>query len=136
MARAGRTQECSAAEARTRLAHAKKFFEVAELVADEDEIAESASVAAALAVLAGIAASDAASCARLRRRARGQDHHEAEALLSQIVPGGEDAARALSRLLDLKDAAHYGLMHLSGTDRKAALRHAQKMIRFAEDTLG
>jgi hypothetical protein len=56
-----RTAKCDRSQAQIRLTHAKKFFEVAELVASEgDAISESLSVAAALAVLAGIAASDAA----------------------------------------------------------------------------
>src|SRR5687768_6810213 len=55
-----RTQTCGRAAARTRLAQARKFLEVADLVATEREIDESTSVAAALAVLAGIAAADAA----------------------------------------------------------------------------
>jgi hypothetical protein len=71
-----RTQPCSAAQGRTRLEHARKFLDVAELVAGEsgEEDLEYSSAAAALAVLAGIAASDAACCAALGRRARGQDH--------------------------------------------------------------
>lgn len=43
-----------------------------------------ASAAAALAVLAGIDPSDAACCKALGGRWRGQDHHDAEALLEQI----------------------------------------------------
>jgi hypothetical protein len=50
-----RTQACSETDARTRLRHARKFIEVAELVAGEGEEIEYASQAAALAVLAGIA---------------------------------------------------------------------------------
>lgn len=55
-----RTQSCSAAQGRTRLEHARKFLDVAELVAGEGGGGdlEYASAAAALAVLAGIAASD------------------------------------------------------------------------------
>lgn len=106
----GRTQTCGPPQARTRLAHAQKFLEVAELVATEREIEESASCAAALAVLAGIAASDAACCAVLRRRARGQDHMQAADLLEQIEPNGKAAARALRELIDLEDTAHYGLI--------------------------
>lgn len=69
----GRTQTCSKEQARTRLGHARKFLEVAEMTAGESGDIEYASAAAALAVLAGIAASDAACCAALGRRARGGD---------------------------------------------------------------
>jgi hypothetical protein len=44
-------------------------------------------------VLAGIAASDAACCARLGVRARGQAHAEAVELLGTVEPGGTDMAK-------------------------------------------
>src|SRR5580698_5396825 len=104
-----RTQTCSDQDAKTRLAHARKFLDVAELVASEGDDLEYSSVAAALAVLAGIAGSDAACCKALGRRSRGQDHRAAIELVEQIEPGGKDASKALRRLLALKDEAHYGL---------------------------
>ena len=125
-----RTQACGTAEARTRLAQARKFLEVAELVASED-IEESHSVSAALAVLAGIAASDAACCAALGRRSRSPDHHDAEELLGQIERGGDAAASTLRRLIDLKDTAHYGLIHVSRQRLTTALRQAHSLVEFA-----
>jgi hypothetical protein len=127
-----RTQICGPDDALTRLAHARKFLEVAELVATEETVPASASVSAALAVLAGIAASDAACCAVLRERARGQDHRDAIALLKRITPAGAEAATALRRLLDLKDTAHYGLIHVSGQKLKVALRQAAQLVEFSE----
>ena len=126
-----RIQACGDGDALTRLAHARKFLDVAELVATEEAVPASASVSAALAVLAGIAASDAACCAALRERSRGQDHHQAEGLLQRVKPGGADAAKALRRLLDLKDTAHYGLIHVSGQKLTAALRQAGQLVDFA-----
>lgn len=125
-----RTQRCDSADARTRLAQARKFLDVAELVASE-EVEESNSVSAALAVLAGIAASDAACCAALGRRSRSQNHHDAEQLVSQIEPGGTAAASTLRRLLDLKDTAHYGLIHISRQKLTAALRQSRSLVDFA-----
>jgi hypothetical protein len=131
MTRAGtRSQPWGTGEARTRLAQARKFLDVAELVADED-IQASHSVAAALAVLAGIAASDVACCAVLGRRSRSQDHHDAEQLVRQIEPGGAAAAATLRRLLDLKDTAHYGLIPVSRQRLTAALRQARSLVDFA-----
>src|ERR1700739_3593808 len=112
--RTTRTQPCSAAHGRTRLEHARKFLEVADLVAGEGEDIEFASAAAALAVLSGIAASDAACCTALGRRSRSQDHRQATALVEQIAPGGKRAAASLRRLLSLKDEAHYGLFDIGG----------------------
>ena len=125
------TQRCDQTDARTRLAHARKFLEAAELVATEREVEEAASVSASLAVLAGIAASDAACCSALGRRARGQAHRDALTLLEQVTPNGAEAAKSLRRLLDLKDTAHYGLIHVSQQNLKAALRQAAALVQFA-----
>ena len=130
----GRTQICGTAQARTRLAQARKFLEAAQLVASED-VDESLSVAAALAVLAGIAASDAACCRALGRRSRGGDHRDAAVLLSEIHVGGESAARALLALIDLKDTAHYGLIHITRRQLTAANRRASLLVSFAENVL-
>lgn len=99
--------------------------------ADSDYV----SVAAALAVLAGIAASDAACCKALKRRSRSQDHHDAEELLEQITPGGKTAARTLRRLINLKDEAHYGFFDVGGKDVRAAIRQAKELVGFAETVL-
>lgn len=133
--RSARTEACSEGDATMRLRHARKFIEVAELVAGEGDDMEYASQAAALAVLAGIAAADAACCKALGRRSRGQDHRAATTLVEQITPGGRRAAQTLNRLLSLKDEAQYGLFDVGGGDLKAALRQASELVAFAEDTL-
>ncbi|HUB36049.1 MAG TPA: hypothetical protein VL972_04435 [Solirubrobacteraceae bacterium] len=130
-----RTQACSEIDAANRLRHARKFVEVAELVAGEGEDVEYSSQAAALAVLAGIAASDAACCKALGRRSRGQDHRAAISLVAKIEPGGRQAANSLNRLLNLKDEAHYGLFDVGGQNLKTALRQAQELVGFAERVL-
>lgn len=127
-----RTQTCSEQEATSRLRSARKFGEVAELVADEGEDVEYSSQAVSLAVLAGIAASDAACCKALGRRARGQDHREAVALIARVQPGGKRAAASLSRLLNLKDEAHYGWYEVGSQDLRTALRQATALLDFAE----
>jgi hypothetical protein len=132
--RTSRTQPCDRAHARTRLDHAEKSLEVAELVAGEREIPESRSVAAALAVLAGIAASDAACCAALGRRSRGDDHRQAAVLLREIVDG-DRAAKALLDLLNLKDTAQYGLIPTTQRELTVALRRAKRLLEFAGDAL-
>lgn len=131
--RGTRTAACGPAEARTRMASAEKFLDVARLVEGEADAAYR-SVAASLAVLAGIAASDAACCAALGRRSRGDDHHDAETLLTSVTPGGKDAATALNRLVNLKDKAHYGIIHVSRNDLKTAMKQAERMVEFARDT--
>lgn len=132
----GRSQPCSVAEARTRLGHGRKFLEVAEMTAGEAGDVEYASAASALAVLAGIAASDAACCAALGRRSRGQDHQQATGLVEQVEPEGPKAAKALRRLLSLKDEAHYGFFDVGGQDLQAALRQARVLVDFATEVVG
>ena len=131
-----RTQACSAAEARSRRSHARRFLEVAEIAAGEgDRDPEYASVAASLAVLAGIAAADAACCKALGERSRSQDHRDAARLLSRIA-GGAGAARQLRELISLKDTAHYGFFDVSRGELRKALRRARALLGFAEDVLG
>jgi hypothetical protein len=122
-------------QARNRLEHARKFLDVAELVSEEAGDVEYASAAAALAVLAGIAASDAACCAALGRRSRGQDHRQAIELVEQVAPGGDRAANALRRLLSLKDEAHYGFFDIGGKDLQGALRQATMLVDFAMEVI-
>ncbi|MFN8159742.1 MAG: hypothetical protein U0R52_01675 [Solirubrobacterales bacterium] len=132
----GRTQACSAAEARSRRSQARKFLEVAEIAASEGEQdPEYASVSASLAVLAGIAAADAACCKALAERSRSQDHHDAEQLLSKVA-GGAGAAKQLRELINLKDAAHYGFFDVSRAELTKALRRAKALLRFADEVQG
>jgi hypothetical protein len=132
--RGGRTQPCGREHARTRLENARKALEVAELAAAEREIPASRSVAAAVAVLSGIASADAACCAALGRRSRGEDHREAAALLRRIV-GADRAARALVDLVNLKDTAQYGLIPVTGRELTAAVRRAKTLLEFADGVL-
>jgi hypothetical protein len=133
--RRGRTQTCDRAQARTRFENAQKSLEVAELAAGEQEIPASRSVAAALAVLSGIASADAACCAALGRRSRGDDHREAAALLREIVPAGDRAAKALIDLLNLKDTAQYGLIPITRQELTMTLRRAKTLLDIAADVL-
>jgi len=127
----GRTSPCGRKDAAARLTHAHKFLDAAELISTDIIEEGNASVAASLAVLAGIAACDVLCCARLGIRSRSRDHHDAEALLQQIVPNGKEAAQSLRRLFDLKDTAQYGVIHMSGTQLKTALRHARTLVALA-----
>lgn len=131
----GRTQRCTKDEARRRFVQSRKLLEVAELCAEESEH-EYANVAAALAVLAGIAASDAATCAAMGQRSRSADHHDAEILVDQIVPDGATAANKLRRLLNRKDDAHYGFFDVGAGDLRGMLRQARDLVVFAERTIG
>jgi hypothetical protein len=128
----GRTQACTTEHARTRLDQAQAFLQVADLVGDEPDDLANPGVAAALAVLAGIAAADAACCAVLRQRSRGQNHRQAVALLAEVGPDGRTLARTLDRLLDIKDGAHYGMVFVSAQKAAAAIRQARRLVEAAE----
>lgn len=131
----GRSQRCSPQDARKRYKHAIKFLEVAEIAAGEHEQdPEYASVAVSLAVLAGIAAADAACCAALGERSRSDDHHDAEAFLRR-VEGGEGAAKQLHQLLSFKDEAQYGFFDVSPGELRKALRRARAVLTFSESAL-
>lgn len=131
----GHSQRCSPDDARNRYRHAVKFLEVAEIAAGEHEQdPEYATVAVSLAVLAGIAAADAACCKALGERSRSQDHHDAEVLLKR-VSGGGDAAKQLHQLLSLKDEAHYGFFDVSAAELRKALRRSRAVLAFAKDVL-
>ena len=127
----GRTETCGKTEARTRLAHARAFVDTAALVLGvHDEGSEN--VAASLAVLAGIAASDASCCAALGRRPRGQDHREAVTLLAGIAAVGAEMGKDLARLLDVKDNAHYGVLFVSAKVSAQSVKWGQRMVAAAE----
>lgn len=131
----GRTRQCGAAEARKRLADAEKYLEVAQLVASESEFPPSATVAAGLAVLAAIAASDATCCAALGQSSRSQDHADAGALLKTISPGGDAAGKDFGRVIGKKDLAHYSFLPLAAGELKAIMRATQKLVVFAGETV-
>lgn len=96
---------------------------------------EHLNVAAGLAVLAGIAASDAICGARLGRIHRGEDHVGAQDLLSESTPDGRKLAVHLGRLLSIKDAAHYGVPVVSSRKATDAIRWAARLVeRAGEET--
>jgi hypothetical protein len=86
-----KTRACDEAQAKQRLQRASEFLDVANLIVDEKDKDASpvyASAAASLAVLAGIAAADAACCKALGERSRSDNHRDAEQLLARIGAGG------------------------------------------------
>lgn len=130
-----RTASCDRRDAEARLAQAKKFLELADVVATERDQPAAADGAASLAILAGIAASDSACCVVLGRRSRSQNHMDAEQLLKEIAPDGDQAAKALGRLLSVKDKANYGIESVSGKDLDSVIKQAKRLVDFAESVM-
>lgn len=133
----GRVSACDRGDARVRLRHAESFLLVADLVLaqPDDPLLTLTSVAGSLAVLAGVAASDAACCAALKQLARGQDHEEAIALVKSVSPGGEQMARDLGRLLALKDSAQYGVLVVPTDRAESAVAWARRLVETARQVL-
>jgi hypothetical protein len=127
-----RQPTCGPAEARARAAVARRYLEVAELTADEDDAPAWRNVAVGNAVLAGIAASDALCCARLGRRSRDADHRAAVDLLTEV---DQRLGRDLDRLLQVKDIAHYGTTLISDAKVRSCLRAARHLVEAAETTV-
>lgn len=132
--RRGRVQACNGEDARARLRDARAQLDLAELAGTSTP--EERKAAVSCAVIAGIAAADAACCKALGERSRSQDHRDAVALVHQVAPRGPDAAKQLERLLALKDQAQYGLGDISRQRLLGALRQCQALVAFAEDVLG
>jgi hypothetical protein len=123
-----RTAACDVAEGRTRFRTAQAYLNVAASVLDERDRDEYVNVAAGLAVLAGIAASDAICCIRLGCRHRGDDHRGAAELLRTATPDGGELAKTLLKLLDLKDAAHYGVLVVASRKARDAVRWSGRLV--------
>lgn len=123
-----RTAACDLAEGRTRFRTAQAYLNVAASVLDERDRDEYLNVAAGLAVLAGIAASDAICCIRLGCRHRGDDHRGAAELLRTATPDGGELAKTLLKLLDLKDAAHYGVLVVASRKARDAVRWSGRLV--------
>jgi hypothetical protein len=129
-----RTSTCGEREASARLADARAQLQLAELAGTGSPAAE-IKAAVSSAVLAGIAASDAACCRALGRTNRSQDHRDAVGLLRQVSPGGGDAAKQLERLLGFKDEAQYGFTAPTGQQLQHAVRRAKALLAHAEQVL-
>ncbi len=128
--RSGRVVTCTPAECRARRDQARAFLEVAELVLTEDR--REAHVAAALAVLGGIAAADAICGLSLGTWSRGQDHSQAVDLLGDVALRDTTLPAKLRRLLADKDAAHYSSTLITVEKANAMVRHASALLAEAD----
>ena len=119
-------------EARLKLAQAEKYLQIAKSETGQDPA--SLIVAATNAIFAGIAASDAACCAKLGKYSRSQSHRDAAKLLASIEPGGRSAAKEFELLVSQKDEANYGFS-VSITELKNLLRKAEGLVMFARKSI-
>lgn len=127
-----RTRPAGLPEAKSRLRAGRAYLEVADLVLDEHDRKAFLNVAAGLAVLAGVAASDAICACRLGRIHRGDDHRGASELLRQATPDGDRLAATFLRLIDVKAAAHYGVMVVAGSRARDTVGWSRRLVERAQ----
>ena len=127
-----RVTSCTPAEARGRREQAKAFIDVAEMVLSEPATQTHSHVAAALAVLAAIAATDAICGLQLGRYSRGQDHDSAAGLLDTVDLPDSTLPAKLRRVVASKDNVQYSPRLISKTDARALVRQARALVDAAE----
>ncbi|MFZ2501737.1 MAG: hypothetical protein WAW88_03550 [Nocardioides sp.] len=122
-----RSRRGSPTDARNRRIIAARYLEVAELAATEEGPGAN-NVVVGIAVLAGIAASDAVCLAATGSRYAGEDHAEAARVLGRA---SRELGKELAKLVRLKPGAHYGSAFISTEDRTRALRAVVKLVEAA-----
>lgn len=129
-----KTRPCTEAVTRGRLRKAEQFFSAAETIRDvaSDE-ADVGDAFVTLCVHAGIAASDAISCAALGEHAQGESHVDAVQLLRRVKPDAAELAAALQLLLGFKTRAGYSTESVNADMRKRAHRAAEKLLFAARE---
>ncbi len=105
-----------------RLRTGQAYLQCSVLVFDEQGREEFLTVSAGLAVLAGIRGIRQHLLRPAHRRHRGDDHRGAAHLLETATPDGKALATTLLRLLDVKDAAHYGVNVVATRKARDALK--------------
>ncbi|WP_156401880.1 hypothetical protein [Agromyces sp. Soil535] len=133
-----RIQRMTAADVATRASHARAFMAAAELVdalADDAGIESKANLLGSLAVLAGIAASDAICGASLGERAAGENHTDAVVLLKRASPPEDSSSAQLKRLLDAKTTTQYSPILIGDTKAADLLTAAQRLLKTMETRL-
>lgn len=128
--RSGQVVACTPSQCRERREQARAFLDAAELVLTEDR--REAHVAAALAVLAGIAAADAICGLSLGNWNRGRDHNQAVDLLRDVALRDSTLPTKLRRLLSDKDAAHYSASLITTQRAKSMMRQAAALLAEAD----
>lgn len=125
-----RTSECTKHDVRNRLVQAGASLDAARLELDTNEPGW-LNVAASNAVLAGIAAADAACCHALGKRPNGQNHNEAVHLLETVPHNGPTMAKLLTRLLSAKSLSQYGLEFMTRPQTERLVKAASDLVEQA-----
>ncbi len=127
-----RTTRCNRQQANQRLRQAEGFLRWAQAALADKEDAVNLDVAASLAVLSGIAASDALCGKALGYYSRGQSHAGAANLIRSIQPAGPDLAGKFTQLVAYKDDAQYAPKTMGESSAKTAVRQAAELVGAAK----
>lgn len=138
MSVSARTVATSAADVNTRAKHARGFIAAAELVREfgsDAGISPTSNIVGSLAILAGIAASDAICGKALGKRAGGEAHDDAIRLLASATLDGPAYSRDLRRLLSVKTNVQYSTVVLSDAAARDQLKWAKRLVAGMERLL-
>jgi len=130
-----RERSMSKSEVLARAEHARAYLLVADLVRDDASITARSNILGAVAVLAGIAASDAICGRALGSRSVGAAHAEAVDLLRRATPPGSKAASALGRLLASKTDTQYSAQLVSSAKARELFKAAEQLVGEMEAVL-
>lgn len=130
MTRGSDTRDVDLVFGRKRLRAAHAYLEQARRSARDAGDEFDRAVAVSSAVLAALAAADAACALRTRTAWKG-DHAQAHTLLRQVA-GGRGAATALQRVVAHKTAVQYLAQSVTVARMEAVLRQAQVVTDFAD----
>ncbi len=125
----------SNAEVLARAEHARAYLLVADLVRVDASITGRNNILGAIAVLAGIAASDAICGKALGARSVGVAHAEAVDLLRRATPPQSKAASALGRLLASKTDTQYSAHLVSSAKARELFKAAEQLVGEMETLL-
>lgn len=117
---------------RSRAQQARDYLAIAELAIDAGDLIAGPNVAAANAVLAGIAASDAITGHVLGVHSTGENHAAAVSVLQRAHSPG---AKHLQRLLGAKPQAQYGADILGAGKARELVTSARRLIETMNEVL-
>lgn len=133
-----RTQRMTPTDVATRASHARAFIVAADLVdalADDAGIETKSNLLGSLAVLAGIAASDAICGNALGERAASENHADAVAVMKRATPPSDSGPAQLKRLLDAKTTTQYSSTLIGETKANELLTAARRLVDSMEARL-
>jgi hypothetical protein len=127
-----RTSEVPKARARVYLSRGRRLL----MMVDAAESTKNWDGVAVNAVQAAISLSDAYTVAKLGLRSRGQDHHEAVTLVSNVSsPSSSRIAGFLQAVVDLKSEVEYGETEVSASTARRIASTVRKLGSLVEADL-